>query len=401
MDSQPRPLIAHLDLDCFFVSVERIDDPSLRGKPVAVGGSATGRGVIASASYEARKFGVRSAMPTGQALRKCPGLIVVSGRHNRYGEYSQKVYEYLLSVAPKVERASIDEMYLDLTGCEGLYRNDLAGFIKKVQSDVRKLFDLPCTIALASNKMVAKIATTKNKPKGCAVIRAGSEAAWLAPLPIESIPGVGDKTAVVLHRHGITTVGDCQKRSERELADSFGSFGSYLFRAVQGRGSVSVAETRERKSISKEETFSHDLTDRAELEKTLFSLVESICWTLRKKGLKATTVTLKLRDKDFTTTVRRVSCPPTDYDPAVYESAVALFRKFFRSSVPVRLLGVGVAGLQASDEDDIDLFSKPGGTTPIVEAVDKLRAKYGSEIIHIGGGGERPAGHKNILKGKQ
>ena len=399
MAPQPSPLIAHLDLDCFFVSVERIHDPSLRGKPVAVGGSPGGRGVVASASYEARAFGVHSAMPTGQALRRCPRLIVVPGRHHRYDEYSRRVYEYLLTVAPVVERASIDEMYLDLTGCEELYRHDLEAFIRGVQREVRRRFELPCTIALASNKMVAKIATTKHKPDGCVVIAPGTEAEWLAPFPIETIPGVGDKTAVILHRAGILTVGDCRKRSAKELADAFGSLGPYLYRAAGGHGSVAVAESRERKSISKEETFAHDLTDRAALENILFSLVESVCSTLRRKKLKATTVTLKLRDKDFTTTVRRAACPPTDYDPAVYDAALALFRRFYRPSVPVRLLGTGVSGLRPSEGEETDLFAPAEETAPIVRAIDKIREKFGPDVIHIGsGGGTPPRQHSH--KGK-
>jgi DNA polymerase-4 len=161
-----KKFIAHLDLDCFFVSVERINDPSLVGKPVVVGGSASGRGVVASASYEARKFGVRSAMPTAQALRLCPNCIVVSGHHRDYSACSRRLHKRLTEIAPVVEQTSIDEMYLDFTGCEKLYGNDLPGYIKKLQAAIKKEFNLPCTIALASNKLVAKIAANTVKPEG-------------------------------------------------------------------------------------------------------------------------------------------------------------------------------------------------------------------------------------------
>jgi DNA polymerase IV len=229
--------IAHLDLDCFFVSVERIKDPKLIGKPVAVGGSATGRGVVSSASYEARKFGVHSAMPTARALKLCPQLIVVHGSHGEYGRISDKLFQRMCELAPLVERASIDEMNMDFTGCEHLYHNDLPGFMKTIKQLVLKEFQLPCTIGLASNKTVAKIATNRVKPNGVIFVPHGTEAAYLAPFDISVIPGIGNKTEMYLRGKGFNTVADIQRKSEDEVLKILGKHGVWIYNAAYGRGS--------------------------------------------------------------------------------------------------------------------------------------------------------------------
>ena len=217
MKEQRKKYLAHLDLDCFFVSVERIKNSSLNGKPVAVGGTPSGRGVVASASYEARKFGVHSAMPAGQALRLCPSLILVRGSYSDYTDYSDRLYERMLEIAPVVERVSIDEMNMDFTGCEALYNNDLPGFMKTLQAMVWKEFSLPCTIGLASNKTIAKIAATSVKPAGVRFIPHGEEKQFLAPLHVDALPGIGVKTAPRLIHKGIHLVSDLQVLTPQQM----------------------------------------------------------------------------------------------------------------------------------------------------------------------------------------
>ena len=376
--------IAHIDLDCFFVSVERIKDPALNGRPVLVGGSATGRGVVTSASYEARAFGVKSAMPTGQALRLCPSAIVVSGHHGEYSQYSNRLYRRMLEIAPIVERASIDEMYLDFTGCASLYGDDLPGYMKKLQSIVKDEFGLPATIALASNKLVAKVAVNTVKPAGVIYVPHGTEEIFLAPLPIEALPGVGKKTEAFLKKKGFHFISDLQAVSEKKLIGMLGAHGEWLHRASHGRGSTNVHEDRERKSISKEETFWHDLSALRELEKELFGLVEDVASTLRRKCLLARTVTLKYRLHNFKTFTRSETIPPTNYDPAILDTARTLLRRLHTASVPVRLIGIGVSNLVGEMPPDEELFPPDSRRARMLKAVDALRGKYGAKIVDIG-----------------
>ncbi len=381
-----RKWIAHLDLDCFFVSVERIKNPALKGKPVIVGGSPDARGVVASASYEARKYGIRSAMPTRQALHLCPHVLVVPGAHDDYSEYSGRLYKFMLTIAPIVERASIDEMNIDFTGCESLYDNDLPRYIRILQKKILEEFQLPCTIALASNKLVAKIAAGTVKPSGIITVGHGSEREFLSSLPVGAIPGVGTKTGEILHGKGIRLISDCHPFTREQLEEMVGSFGRYLFEAVNGRGDDTVYADQARKSISREETFVRDLSDKKELEGVLFTLVESICSTLRNHRWKAKTVTVKFRYSDFTTFTRRQTCPPTNYDPAIFSIANKLLAAAFEKSMPLRLIGVGVSNFVENEETETSLFPPaPDVTQNVLRAVDKIRKKYGDDVIHIGG----------------
>jgi len=385
MTAQKR-FIAHLDLDCFFVSVERIKNKALIGKPVAVGGSPDGRGVIASASYEARKFGVRSAMPTGQALRLCPSLIVVRGSHHEYGEYSDRLYKRMLDFTPNVERASIDEMYFDFTGCEALYNNDLPGLMKRLKQLVWDEFTLPCTIALASNKYVAKIAAGTVKPSGICVVPHGDEQKFLASLPIDVLPGVGTKTAPLLRGRGFQTVGDLQRSSLQQLTELLGEAGSHFFSIANGKGPDVLTIEWERKSISREETFSEDSGDIPRLTKILHSLVEDVCSSLRSYRWKTRTVTLKLRYSDFRTLTRAVSIPATDDDVIVFESVCTLLRKAYTGKKRIRLLGVRLTNFSSREDAELDLFPEGGRRSQMLDAVDKLRGKFGDDVIHVGGG---------------
>jgi DNA polymerase-4 len=377
--------IAHLDLDCFFVSVERIKNPALNGKPVAVGGSADGRGVVASASYEARKFGVRSAMPTRRALQLCPQLIVVGGNHKDYGDYSNRLYERMLDFTPIIERASIDEMYLDFTGCESLYGNDLPAFMKTLQQLVLKEFSLPCTIALASNKYVAKIAAGTVKPAGVCYVAHGKEKKFLAKLPIDVIPGVGPKTATLLRDKGLHTVADIQQASVVQMSALLGEAGLHLSRIAEGGGPDELTVDRERKSISREETFDHDIGDPGQLSKVLHSLSEDVCSTLRSYHWKAKTVTLKLRYADFKTLTRAVTIDPTDDDTVVLGSVTGLLRVAYSGKKSVRLLGVRLSNFSGSEGEELSLFPGDRRRSQMFDAVDKLRKKFGDDVIHVGG----------------
>jgi len=383
MPAQKR-YIAHLDLDCFYVSVERIKDPSLNGKPVIVGGSPSGRGVVASASYEARAFGVRSAMPTAQALRLCPNAIIVRSHFAKYTTYSNKLYRRILELAPVVERASIDEMYLDFTGCEVLYDNDLPGFIKTLQKIVWKEFYLPCTISLASNKSVAKIAAGTVKPAGVIYVPHGTEKEFLAPLPIDVIPGVGKKTGELLKRKGFTIVRDLQAVSQKDVTKILGKYGLWIHEVANGLGPEYLTTEHTRKSIGNEETFSNDIGDQDELEKILFSLVEEVCSSLRYRHLKARTFTLKLRYSNFDTITRAETIAPTHDDAVVFETMKQLMSAAYTRRLPVRLLGVRASHLIDQTQLELELFPESEKRSQMLEAIDKIRKKFGDDVIHVG-----------------
>jgi DNA polymerase-4 len=376
--------IAHIDLDCFFVSVERISNPSLIGKPVVVGGSADGRGVIASASYEARKYGVRSAMSTAQALRLCPHLIVVHGHHSEYSSYSNRLYKRMLDIAPIVERASIDEMYLDFTGCESLFKNDLPGYMIELQQIVLKEFNLPCTIALASNKLVAKIAVNQVKPNGVTFIPHGAEENYLAPLPIGVIPGVGKKTEEILKRNGFQIVEDLQKANPKSLQNLLGINGDWIYKASHGIGSSQLEVEHTAKSISKVETFPKDISETAELEKILHELVQSVSCSLRDKSWKASVITVKYRTSDFKTYSKQRKTEPTNFDPDIFDIAKSMLGQLHDGNRKVRLIGVGLSGFVSDSQLSPDLFSNTEKQDSAMKALDSLRKKFGDDAIKIG-----------------
>ncbi len=378
------PQIAHLDLDCFFVSVERITDPTLIGKPVAVGGTPDGRGVVASASYEARAFGVRSAMPMARALKLCPSLIVVRGHHGEYGRISDRLYHRICELAPLVERASIDEMYMDFTGCESLYGNDLPGFMHRLQMIVRTEFQLPCTIALASNKTVAKIAANAVKPAGVIAVPHGTEKDYLASMNIGVIPGIGKKTEEFLQGKGFRIVADLQARTEAELVALLGSHGSWISAAASGRGSTHIGGEEDAKSISREETFARDIGERQELERELHVLTEDVCSTLRSHGWKARTITLKLRYSDFTTVTHGRTVEPTNEDPLVFRAVCELLEEAQAPGEKIRLVGVRLSNFHGEEQMSLGLFPQDRKKQEVLKVVDSLRDKFGDGIIHLG-----------------
>ncbi len=376
--------IAHLDLDCFFVSVERIKDPSLIGKPVAVGGVGR-RGVVSSASYEARKFAVRSAMPMGQALDLCPELIVVRGSHGEYGKISKRLYKFMCDYAPIVQQASIDEMYMDFTGCEKLYNNDLPGLMRTLQALVKKEFSLPCTIALSSNKIISKIATGCMKPEGLIIVEHGLEKEFLAPLDISVIPGVGTKTEKELRKYNFNTIRDIQRAKPETVEAILGDHGRYFYRTALGLGNDVLDVEWERKSISNEHTFMENISDRNELLKNLFELTESVCYNTRRYGWKGKTVKLKLRYSNFSTLTRSITLKePTNDDRIVFDAVKTIFLKAYMRKSPIRLLGVGLTQFSESKEETISIFATDEKRTQVLNAVDKLKKKFGDDAIHTG-----------------
>ena len=385
MKSIQKKYLAHLDLDCFFVSVERIKDASLIGKPVVVGGSPSGRGVVASASYEARKFGVHSAMPAGQALRLCPNLIVVHGHYEDYTDYSDRLYKRMLDIAPVIERVSIDEMNMDFTGCEALYNNDLPGFMKTLQAMVLKEFSLPCTIGLASNKTIAKMAATSVKPAGVRFIPHGEEEKFLAPLPIDAIPGIGVKTAPRIKEKGFYIISDLQALSRRQMTDIFGKHGEWFYEVAHGGGSDTVHPDTTRKSIGREETFSHDIADASQLERILRELVEDVCASLRRKHWKTKTITLKLRYSDFDTITRASTIEPTQDDAMVFDVVRGLLRDGYTRDLPLRLLGVSLRNFVPVEQTELSLFPANQVRDKMLDAVNDIRKKFGDDVIHVGG----------------
>jgi len=375
----PRTII-HVDLDAFFCSVEELLDPSLKGTAFAVGGAANERGVISTASYEARKFGVHSALPTARALRLCPQLKLLPGRHRLYGEYSRRVMAFFDQETPLVEQISIDEAFLDFTGDARPGGKIAAALQVRIAAEA----GLPSSFGVATNKLVAKIATNVGKPKGLVVVPPDEEAAFLAPLPMSMLWGVGPKTQARLAELGLRTIGDLAAWPGADLEQRFGAWGADLARHARGIDDRPVETEREAKSISKETTFARDVSDRAELRRTLLELCDQVGASLRRQGLVARTVKLKLRWPPFETITRQSTLPQsTDMDAEIFEAAFALFQAAWGRGRPVRLIGVGVSGLQtpARQLSLFDSAPQDQRAGKLAEAVDKIRAKYGWDAV--------------------
>jgi DNA polymerase-4 len=373
--------IIHIDLDAFFVAVERLDDPTLIGVPVIVGGRAEARGVVSSASYEARAFGVHSAMPTAQALRLCPQAVLVAGHRERYAEMSRRVMAILADYTPLLETISIDEAFLDVTGTEAYYGppGELASTI---QYRIEAELGLSASLGVAGNKLVAKIASDYRKPQGITVVPPGGEAAFLAPLPIRKLWGVGEVTARELSRLGIQTMGDLALLPVEQLHARFGAHGEGLWRAARGLDDSPVTPEREAKSLSREETFAQDIQDAIVLRRELLRMSDAVAARLRRHNLQARTVALKLRYKDFTTITRQETLSePTDSGPVIYGQVLTLFEAAWDRRRPVRLLGVGTGGL-CQPAHQFRLFEQQDRRQEQLEAaLDRIRERFGEHAI--------------------
>jgi len=374
--------IVHVDLDAFFASVEELLNPSLCGKPLIVGGSPDSRGVVCSASYPARKYGVRSAMPVAQAVRLCPHAIVVPARHNEYGKHSSAVMKVLAQFSPSMEQVSIDEAFLDVTGCESLW-GPVAKMGRLIQKRVRDECHLPVSLGIASSKLVAKIACDEGKPKGMVIVEPGTEETFLAPMPIERMWGVGRVTGEALRELGADTIGDLANMGENALVSRFGDHGRALYRNALGIDSIPIRMSRERRSISQERTFSHDVSDGDELQRHLLSMSERVASRLRRRQLVAMPVKIKMRTSDFVTQTRQARIEqPTDQSQTIYQQSDALLQRHWTRGQPLRLLGVGVSGLLEGSGYQLSLFSDSDQRQiRLSEALDEIREKYGSSSI--------------------
>jgi DNA polymerase-4 len=405
-----QPLICHLDMDAFFVSVEELFDPALKGKPVVVGGKANQRGVVAAASYAARKFGVHSAMPLRTAASLCPQAIFVDGHPERYREYSHKVHAVLTRFSPQVEMASIDEAYLDLTGTRRLLGPPLKA-AHSLHEAIREATSLRCSLGLASSRLVAKISSDQAKPNGVLYIVPGAEARFLAPLDVRKVPGVGKKSEEALHKIGIRYMGDLAGLDEAILTQRFGRWGLALAGKAQGLDAggwfdTPIGANEDPKSISHEHTFGEDTAAREKLETALLKLSEMVAMRLREQRLYSRTVSLKLRDEDFFTITRAATLDhATQLDREIATAIIALFRQAWDGKKPIRLLGVHAGSLQAA-EGQMNLLEE-AGTARLREAfrsVDHIRNRYGDSAISLAKtlkAGIRERVHENPAKRKK
>jgi DNA polymerase-4 len=378
--------ILHVDMDAFFVSVELLERPELGGKPVVVGGRPDQRGVVSAASYEARKFGIHSAMPLRTAAKLCPHAIFLDGHHEKYGQWSDRVATVLCRFSPIVEMVSIDEAYLDLAGTEKLHGPPFLA-AHKLLGMITAETSLPCSAGLASTRLVAKVASDQAKPKGLLWIPAGQEAQFLAPLPVRKIPGIGEVTERALRALGIEYVHQLAEAGLEKLEKIFGRWGTALYRKARGGDSYEFVVDAEPKSISHNHTFGQDTDDTAQLESLLSHLSQKACKRLREAGLSARTLTLTIRYAGFDTYTRAKTPPcPVQFDGDAFAHFLALFREHRNRSRKIRLLGVAFSGLTHGVQQ-LDLLDpeRRARLERLSKAADSLRDRFGFGKIQFGG----------------
>ncbi len=377
MSAVPSNIIAHFDLDSFFVSVEILKDPSLKGKAVIVGGK-NERGIVTTCTYEARKFGVHSAMPMKTAMRLCPQAIVISGTYSEYSRYSQWVTDIIASKAPLFEKASVDEFYIDLQGMDKFFDP------LKWTIDLRKLImeetGLPISFGIAKNKMVAKMATNEAKPNGFLQVPLGKEKEFLAPLEVNKIPGVGDQSNKILEYHKIKLIRDIHNTTAENLEKLLGKWGFDLWHRAQGTNTSVIAQYREAKSISKENTFFENVTDIEILMSEIVRMTEIICFKLRQEAKSAACVTIKIRYPDFETNSQQTTIPYTSADDEIIPVAKALFNKLYKKGKPVRLLGVRLSDF-SNQSLQANLFSDTERKKTLYKAVDEVKNRFGRSSV--------------------
>jgi DNA polymerase-4 len=399
-------------MDAFFVSVEELFDPSLKGRPVVVGGQRDERGVVSAASYEARKFGVHSAMPLRTAAKLCPQAIFVDGHPDRYRACSEKVHSVLQSFSPQVEMVSIDEAYLDMTGTERLHGPPMLA-AHKLHHKMKAETQLNCSIGIGTSRLVAKVSSGKAKPHGVLYVVPGQEAKFLAPLDVRDIPGVGKVTEQKLHTLGILTVGDVAKLDDSFLEEHFGKWGLALAGKARGEDAGSwfdgvIGEEETAKSISHEHTYNEDTANVEQIESTLMRLSEMVGRRLREQQFHAGTLQLKLRYKDFSTITRAHTLDsPTQLDNEIFREIHRLFHANWRRGSEVRLLGVQASsfGEEALQGDLLEDHSREKWQNAL-SAADRVRDKFGESSITLGTGmkgGFRERTHENpaALPGKK
>ena len=373
--------ILHVDLDAFFAAVEQRDRPELRGKPVIVGGGGPGdRGVVSAASYEARRFGVHSAMPLRTAAALCPGAIFVPVDGRTYQRVSRQVMAILRRYTPLVEPVSIDEAFLDVTGSHALF-GDGEAIARSIKQAIREELGLTASVGVATTKLVAKVGSDLRKPDGLVVVAPGEEASFLAPLPITRLWGVGQRTADALRDYGVRTIGDLARLPPEALERRFGRIGVPLNERAMGIDPDVVDGGDPAKSVGHEHTFDVDTSDRDFIERTLLGMADGVAGRLRDSGLKAVTVTLKLRDSDFRTITRQKSLPePSDLTEPIFRAAVELLRRELRGQ-RIRLVGVTASNFR--EREQLGLFPSPEEPRRhrVAEAADAIRRRFGERAV--------------------
>ncbi len=383
MARMDRRAILHVDMDAFFAAVEVRDRPELAGLPVIVGGASARRGVVAAASYPARAFGIHSAMPTAEAFRRCPAAVLIPARHGVYGAVSERIMAILGQFTPLVEPMSVDEAFLDVTGCEALL-GDPVTIARKIKAAIRERERLTASVGVAPNKLTAKIASDLEKPDGLTVVP-DEPAAFLAPLPVRRLWGVGPKTAEALLGLGITTIGALAAFDPRRLQRLVGDHAAGLQALARGEDDRPVETGRDAKGLSREETFAEFLRDPGQIDRALLDLAEDVGQRLRADGLRARVVTLKVRDETFATVTRsRTLGEPTDLGEVLHETARALLRdKVDLGGRAIRLLGVGAEGLVPAGAGQLPLLPDRAAEKQrgAAAAVDRIRKKHGDEAV--------------------
>lgn len=377
--------IMHIDLDAFFVSVEQVLNPELKGKPVVVGGRPGGRGVVAAASYEARAFGLHSAMPLKTASRLCPQAVFIEGNFNRYRDASQKFMAILADFSPFLEPMGFDEAYLDVTGFESIH-GSIYRMAQSIKKRVKDELGLCASIGIASGKVIAKIASDLSKPDGLIEVVRGEERSFLAPLPVAKLPGIGKKSERVLVNLGITTIGELSRTPLSFLKSHLGVSGEVLHRWANGIDNRKVEIPGRAKSISRETTFEKDINNTSFLKATLRYLSERVGADLRGRDRRAKCVTLKLRYADFTTITRSQTLPQTiDSDQMIFNTGLKLLnREVSPTKQPVRLIGIGVSNLVEAGRQLEMLGSSARRLELLNKTIDRIRRKYGFTAIQTG-----------------
>lgn len=374
--NSPQRTIAHFDLDSFFASVELLNNPSLKGKPVIVGGSE--RGVVAACNYEARKFGVHSAMPIHTAKRLCPQAIIVGGSRGEYSKYSRWVTEIIAAEAPLFEKASIDEFYLDITGMDKYF--NAFEWTKQLREKIIDKTQLPISFGLASNKMIAKMATNEAKPNGYLFVPFGKETDFLDLMKVSNIPGVGQQTFRTLLQVGIETIQELRQAKPEMLEHYLGNYGLDLWHKAQGRHEGEVTPYHEAKSVSTENTFDENKTDLNFLMNELVRMTEKIAFELRQENKMAGCMAVKIRYPDFETTSRQSTIPYTFYDDELIPVAKDLFHKLYRKGQPIRLLGVRLSEL-TDEAVQTNLFIDTEKKADLYKAIDDVKNRFGRSSL--------------------
>jgi nucleotidyltransferase/DNA polymerase involved in DNA repair len=378
-------IILHLDMDAFFAAVEQLDHPQFRGKPLIVGSDpkhGRGRGVVATASYEARKFGIHSAMPISEAYKRCPHGIYVRGRHARYAEVSSAVMLLMENFTSVIEKISIDEAFLDMTHCLNLFGTaERAG--RCIKQQIKDELKLNASVGIAPNKFLAKIASDLEKPDGLVIVEQGAEKAFLRDLPIARLWGVGKKTEEALKRMGIETIGQIARLKEIDLQKRFGKWGYALWRLSHGIDNRPVENRGVRKSISQETTFDVDVADTSVHESTLYEIAEALARTMRKHDIRGRTITLKIRLDDFSTYTRsRTLSDFVDSAPIIRGVVLKLYRQVEKKGKKVRLLGIGVSQLNCETGEQLSLFDHESTVDKKVTGLlDSMEDKFGKDVV--------------------